>query len=80
MSLCRSIVEQSVCVVMECSGILSVSSYCPGEREKCVHVATWDFHSLPVNPVIGHKVSQNDRFLCMTLCSQTGAVTECVAV
>lgn len=40
--------------VREYSGIVSVSSYrCD---EKSVFVATRDFHSLPTNPVISHKV------------------------
>lgn len=40
--------------VIEYSGIVSVSSYRRGD--KSVHVATRDFHSLPTNPVISHKV------------------------
>lgn len=40
--------------VREYSGIVSVSSY--RWDEKSVHVASRDFHSLPTNPVISHKV------------------------
>lgn len=40
--------------VREYSGIVSVSSHRRGEI--FVHVDSRDFHSLPANPVISHKV------------------------